>query len=310
MKKEVISREECQLNPDRICKLTQSGHITEIMEMSVLNRKQTVQKIDKDHAVILSSGEVIELKHSENRAENSKGIRKSMKDLRDLINANVSEVANCRWVTLTYAENMTDPERLYRDIEVYHKRWKRWHIKQGYSIPEYILTVEPQARGAWHCHVVYIYPSIAPFIPNATLAELWQQGFVTVKKLDDVDNVGAYLTAYLCDIPVEEAEESGRKYNGFEVKECEFADEKGVMQKKKFIKGARIYMYPAGMNFYRSSRGVKRPTVEWTTVTKAQKKVSADTLTYEKFVRLSDEETGFSSDLSYRYFNAKRKNSQ
>lgn len=306
----MIAKEECKPNKNRVCKVTSTGNITEIMEMSVLNRKQTVQRIDKDTAVVLSTGEMIELKHTENRAENSKGIRNSMKNLRDLLNTNVEDVAKCRWVTLTYAENMTDPKRLYEDVKNYHKRWKYWHSKKGIPNPEYIMAVEPQARGAWHCHVVYIYPSVAPFIPNETLAELWGHGFVTIKKLDEVDNVGAYLTAYLCDIPVEEAEESGMDYRNFEIKECEYIDDEGRNQKKKFVKGARIYMYPSGMNFYRCSRGVKRPEVEWTTVAKANKKVSADTLTFEKYIRLSDDVTGYTSDLSYRYFNSKRPKSQ
>ena len=40
---------------------------------------------------------------------------------------------------------------------------------------------------------------------NAVVRDCWKQGFVTVKRLDDVDNVGAYLTAYLGDMELSEA---------------------------------------------------------------------------------------------------------
>ena len=307
MKKSNIEKSDFRPNKNRNCKVTQCGFVTEIMEMTNTNFEPTMRKINAEQGVILSTGEVVDFNKSSNRSENAKGIRKSMKNLRDLLNANITEVKNCRWVTLTYAENMQDYKRLYSDIDKYHKRWKYWHSKNNISIPEYIMAVEPQARGAWHCHIVYIYPDKAPFIPNDTLSELWGHGFVTVKKLDDVDNVGAYLTAYLCDVPVDELEELKEYSDNFEIKECEFIDEHGKNQKKKFAKGARISLYPSGMNFFRSSRGVKRPVVEWTTLEKANKKVSSDQLTFEKYIRLFNQDTGYENDISYKYYNSKRK---
>ncbi|PBG07275.1 hypothetical protein BGU81_25390, partial [Clostridioides difficile] len=44
-------------------------------------------------------------------------------------------------------------------------------------------------------------------IPNSKMSELWKQGFTVTKKLDDVDNVGAYLTAYLGDISLDEVQD-------------------------------------------------------------------------------------------------------
>ena len=48
--------------------------------------------------------------------------------------------------------------------------------------------MKPQARGAWHCHLLYIWDKKAPYVANKTLRDIWQQGFVKIKKLDDVDN--------------------------------------------------------------------------------------------------------------------------
>ena len=70
---------------------------------------------------------------------------------------------------------------------------------------EYITAAEPQGRGAWHLHCVFIFAGKAPYMENAVVRDCWKQGFVTVKRLDDVDNVGAYLTAYLGDMELSEA---------------------------------------------------------------------------------------------------------
>lgn len=52
--------------------------------------------------------------------------------------------------------------------------------------------MEPQGRGAWHCHLLYIFDLVkAPYIANKTLSDLWGHGFVKISKLDNVDNVGA-----------------------------------------------------------------------------------------------------------------------
>ena len=104
---------------------------------------------------------------------------------------------NVRWITLTYAENMTDTDRLYFDFKDFNKRFQYYCKINGYSKPEYIVMMEPQGRGAWHCHLLYIWDCKAPYVANKTLRDLWGHGFVKIKKLDNCDNVGAYLTAYL-----------------------------------------------------------------------------------------------------------------
>ena len=59
-------------------------------------------------------------------------------------------------------------------------------------------------------------------MPNEVVADLWKQGFVTVKRLDDVDNVGAYLTAYLGDMELSEAHAQG--ITSGEVKTVEYEE--------------------------------------------------------------------------------------
>ena len=274
------------------------------------NNQCVTRKLNAYEYVLLETGEIKEYNKTDNRAENSSArsrFAKSMKELRNIINCNCTEIKNCRWMTFTYAENMTDTKRLYRDRQKFWQRVQYWHKKNGLSVPEYISIVEPQGRGAWHLHELWIYPNKAPFLPNKDIAELWQQGFVTVKKMDDIDNVGAYLTAYLCDVPIEEYD---GPISNIEIKTAECKNENGEEIQKKFVKGARLNLYPAGMNFYRSSRGIKRPIVQWTSKEEAKEKVKGATLTYSKTIRLMSDDESFSNDLKYDYYNTVRKKTQ
>jgi len=156
---------------------------------------------------------------------------------------------------------MTDTERLYLDFKKFNMRLKYWVNKNlpTYSY-EYITVVEPQARGSFHHHLLLIWNQKIPFIPNETLADIWSHGFVKINKLKgNVDNVGQYLTAYLCDIPLEEAQDAflnADKDNTMENYQLKSVDNKA------YIKGLRTALYPPHFRFFRCSRGVKRPVTK------------------------------------------------
>lgn len=314
MKKYDIPMEECKPSKYGICKVTECGNITEIMEMERKNSGCATRKINADLYEIVATGEVKEYNRTNNRVENSSAksrMAASMKAVRDLINCNCVELGNCRWMTFTYAENMTDTKRLYDDRKRFWAKVKRWHTRNNIPVPEFISICEPQGRGAWHLHEIWIYPTKAPYLPNSPenrpIADMWGHGWVTIKRLDEVDNVGAYLTAYLCDVPVEEYD---GEYTERDIKVAEVMQEDGTKVQKKLVKGARLYLYPAGMNFYRTSRGVKRPEVEWTSVVRAKEKVKAATLTYSSAIRLVADDGDFSNDIRYEYYNRIRSQSQ
>lgn len=277
-----------------------TGHIAEIMWCEKRNHTMYIRKIDDNHYIDLreepdpETGEVIlhEFCRSENRSENKSGVARSLSRLRDLINTNVVEVDNARWITLTYAENMTDTKKLYDDFKNFNKRM-RYKLGEKY---EYIVAAEPQGRGAWHMHMLMLFSHKAPFIPNSELAEIWGHGFVTVKKLDSVDNVGAYLTAYLGDMELSEARASGL-HGTYEVKEVMV---QGEDVPKRYVKGGRLHLYPPKFNLYRFSRGIKKPVVEVMSNEMAEKKVSAGTLTFEKTLKIVNGD--FESHLNYRYY--------
>lgn len=295
--KKVKNKDHLRPTDKERVKVKETGNITEVMYQTNSNVNIKIKKIDKDHYLDLETGEIKDFNHMENRTDDLNNLRVSMANLRDLINTNVINPRFCKWVTLTYAENMQDQKKLYNDFKMFNTYFKR----KGYEY-EYIAVAEPQGRGAWHLHVLFIFDHVIEYIPNDLIAGCWRQGFTSTKRVDDVDNVGAYLTAYLGDIPLEEYEDlnkEGMQFSGVhEIKECELD---GVP--KKMVKGARLHLYPPGFNLYRCSRGVKRPIVEYMKEEKAQKKISSAKLTFEYTFTIIDEERDFEKTINKRYYN-------
>lgn len=249
----------------KLVRITEAGPVTEVMKLSGKSKGNGLKKLNADEYLNVNTGEVKEYQHTDNRAQNIGNVKRTLRQIRLLVNANVLDVKNILWVTLTYAENMTDTEKLYHDFKNYVLRLYRWCGRNGYQKPEYICVVEPQGRGAWHCHVFLIWPTKAPFMDNNTVMEkLWPYGWTKTKKLNDVDNIGAYFSAYLADIPLEEAEKlpeeefQRMKKNAVVLKSYE--DNGKTIKDKKFIKGGRLYLYPTGMSILRHSKGIKNPS--------------------------------------------------
>lgn len=281
-------------------RLKEAGNILEIMYSEKRSKGGYITKLDKDYFVDNRTGELKEFNHIENRSQDLSNVAKSLAHGRDMINANVIDVSHCRWITLTYAENMTDSKKLYYDFKNFNKR-----CRALFGHYEYIIAAEPQERGAWHLHCIFIFPDKAPFMPNDVVRDCWKKGFVTVKKIDNVDNVGAYLTAYLGDYELPAVLENVKDLP-YKIKEVEVADENGVKKSKKYIKGGRLHLYPPGFHIFRWSRGVKKPEVSIVSYKEAKKKASAATLTFSKTVSLEDVETDFKNTLQYEYYNSKR----
>lgn len=266
------------------------------------NTSCVIRKLNKEKYMDIRTGEVKDFKHTENRSNNLKSVAKSLRIGRDYLNTNITDVSKCRWLTLTYRENMTDSKRLYKDFENFNTR-----LRKIFGHYEYITASEPQARGAWHMHVVLIFENTAPFMDNDIVAKAWRHGFTKTKSIKSVDNLGAYLTAYLGDMELSEAIAENIDVNMDDVKTLDVEDDTGKLQEKKFVKGARLYRYPPQFHIFRYSRGIKKPVVTRQSYKQAKENISSDKLTYKKSVMLTDDETGFTNTLVYEYYNSIRK---
>lgn len=197
-----------------------------------------VRRLDGERYLVLSTGEIKEYGHTAHRADGAAyaRLRRSMAEMRDICACNYRDAAHTLWITLTYAECMTDPDQLYEDFRRYWQRQRRWFQRHGIWPPEYLLAVEPQERGAWHVHALYFFEQRDVYLPHDELERLWGKGFVSVDRPiaqggKEIDNIGAYLSAYLADM------------DG--------------------CKGGRLHLYPPRMRFWRCSRGCARPQIIW-----------------------------------------------
>lgn len=165
---------------------------------------------------------------------------------------------------------------------------------------EYIIAAEPQARGAWHLHALFLFGGNAPYIPNDTISRIWGHGFTKTKSLKGIGNPGLYLTAYLGNMDVGEVISNGTKRE--QEGEVEVNGEHGKTQKKSIIKGAGLKLYPPGFNLYRCSRGVKRPVTQRLTEGEAQELVKGSRLTYEKTVAIIGSDGETKNIINYRQY--------
>lgn len=286
------------ISNDDLVTVTRMSHIVEVQYLEKRNTKSHIKKLDKDRFLELSTGEIKEFSHIENRSESLNSLRQTFKKLRYLINNNFTGKGNELHVTLTYAENMTDTEKLYDDFRKFMQRLK-YQYKNISSI-DYISVIEPQERGAWHSHLLLRFNDLDKvFIENKVLADLWGHGFVTIKSLKDVDNIGAYLSAYLADVELTEENVLKALSNKSEIKIVQVDG-----KQKKFIKGGRLHMYPPGMNMFRKSKGIKFPARENMRYDKAKKIVGSAQPHYSKTYHVDTDD--FQNTIHYEQYNLKR----
>lgn len=285
--------------PDASVRVKNMGHITEIMHSQKVSFGGCISKLNKDFFLDHRTGEIREFVHYKTREDGVDSIVKSLVRLRDILNTNVVAPEKCRWLTLTYAENMVDRNKLKWDFKNFNCRCR---AKFGHY--EYIAVTEPQGRGAWHLHVVLIFSYRAPYMGNAELAKIWGKGFVNIRRLENVDNVGVYLTAYLGDMELSDYQNLNPEAHTGEIKEVEF-EENGEMKRKMFVKGARLSMYPPGCHLFYCSRGIKRPEAKWMTYQDAQKDVEDSVLTYSSSIEIKNAD--FVNQYTYEYYNRLRK---
>lgn len=276
---------------------TTAGDITTLKTTKSENTKARVRRVSKDEYVDCGTGEIKEYKNrGTTRQDNKRSLYRTFAELRDLINANATQETSVSFLTLTYAENMTDPDRLTADFKRFWRKYKRHHEKRGFTVPSWITVAEPQARGAFHLHVLFFYPlNDRPFIEAEAIAEMWGQGFIKICAAKGVDNWGAYLTPYLTDLVLD------GELDGVEAKNIDG-------KKKAVLKGERIRLYPLGMRIYRASRNVKRPSKEVISQPQAKqyRQENWQHLTYSGVKEYTDAETGFETVIYTEQYNARK----
>lgn len=287
------------------------GNVTEVTTFEKKPRAPDIKRLDKDHYEVGSTGEVREFEHHETRGGNPREVKRSYSKMRDLVNANVLDGEQIRMITLTYRENMTDCKRLYHDFEHFWKRWQRYSQNHDIAPCEYISIPEPQLRGAWHMHSLLIWPRAAPkFIDFKDVGALWGHGWVDQRLGDGyvtADNIGAYLTAYFENVPADQLELAELMSGKIEIVDKTYYVD-GVEVTKKFAKGLRIGLYPAGFQIFRHSKGCKKPIVKDMPYKTAKEKAGARTPTFSKCWDVKADDGTVVNHIQKTWYNRKRTN--
>jgi hypothetical protein len=202
---------------------------------------------------IYSDGEVYEMAPRNDEKvgmRNIRSLRTIFQELRFLVNANFDQLDSEKqlFITLTYAENMQDDKRLYKDYDKFIKRLKHRYKEHELA---YISIVEPQGRGAWHVHLLLKTLNRDKLeIGNWDLEPIWGHGITHTERLENTDNVGAYFAAYLTNLEL-----TDEKINELGLDVNDITEKNG----KRIVKGERLKHYPAYMQIYRHSRNVTYP---------------------------------------------------
>lgn len=126
-----------------------------------------------------------------------RSLKRAKANLRRLINANVGQYGKeftAKFLTLTFKDNIKDLDKANYEFEKFIKRLNYYCFGVKKSNLKYTCVVEFQKRGAIHYHVI-IYNM--PYLKANDIANVWGNGFIKINKIDDVDNVGAYVSEYL-----------------------------------------------------------------------------------------------------------------
>lgn len=112
-------------------------------------------------------------------------VRRTRTRIRRLVNSNHQLD---RFMTLTFAENVKSLSEANACFYLFVKRLR--YLYPGF---EYLCVPEFQKRGAVHYHLL----CNTPFIPRNELEKIWGFGYVFLRKIDKIDNLGAYICKYL-----------------------------------------------------------------------------------------------------------------
>ena len=125
----------------------------------------------------------------EDRKENrKKTLHRARRDLRRLVNCNIEEYS--KFVTLTFREDVRDVKKANYEFKKFKQRLETRIDKKL----QYVCVIEFMQNGRVHYHCVFFN---LPYIRNKDLKAIWRNGYVKINKIENVDNVGAYVCKYM-----------------------------------------------------------------------------------------------------------------
>jgi len=148
---------------------------------------------DTDHDLLYPpdlSADVIKLINKHDRKDEYRKLNawRSKNKVRRLINTNFESNDDTKFLTLTFAEAITDVDRAYALFYNFIRK-----LRRVYPEAQYVGVVEMQKRGVPHFHIVLSLP----YIHHSVLSRWWGHGFIFIKTVTTSSGIGAYISKYL-----------------------------------------------------------------------------------------------------------------
>jgi len=159
-----------------------SGDIVEVYEY----KKAILQGYDiKEYH---GCGRGFQATEEDKHINRKKTLQRARRDLRRLINCNIAEYS--KFVTLTFREDVRNIRMANYDFKKFKQRLE---TRIGHKL-QYACVPDFTKEGRIHYHCVFFN---LPYVKNKELRAIWRNGYVKINKIDNVDNVGAYVCKYM-----------------------------------------------------------------------------------------------------------------
>ena len=171
------------------CKIVKSGNVIEVYRYEKGLFKGGINENGR-----AGNGFVNDEQKEKNREVS---LMRARRELRRTVNANVGQWGDdvtSKFLTLTFKDNVKDLDVANYEFRQFIKRLNYKVFGKKCSGLKYSAVPEFQERGAVHYHVIFYN---LPYIKSDVIAEVWGNGFIKINKIDDIDNVGAYVCKYL-----------------------------------------------------------------------------------------------------------------
>lgn len=181
-------------------RLIQAGNIIERIEYEKcvyiseesLKSKSAVNRVNR--GIMKCANEDDKIRNRE------KVLYRARNEVRRLINANVGMYHNDKqkgykpvFLTLTFEQNITNVKLANKEFRKFIKRLGTY-VSGNESCVKYVAVPEFQKRGAVHYHLVVFN---LPYIKANVIRQIWSHGHIKINAIDEVDNVGAYVSKYM-----------------------------------------------------------------------------------------------------------------
>lgn len=168
-------------------KIIKSGNVFEVYEYENKICKGFKSNGGRHHQVSTSE---------EDKAHNrDKVLANARKDIRRIVNSNFNQYGQIsKFLTLTFADHVTDIDMANSEFQLFIKRLNYNVFNSKKAVLKYTVVPEFTKAGRVHYHLV-LYNM--PYVPIKDIQEIWGNGISYIEKVEQADNVGAYICKYL-----------------------------------------------------------------------------------------------------------------